>query len=172
MPNWGRYVASCALCLIKIFIDVHLASNQVLKVVVDLVATQFETSNKQPALNKELSIHFHKKGESPLWETKKKNNNTRVLIEATNRRMPVDLTPSPHFPVHFLQTNQRPHIMVWSDSEKSVLLVELTVSWEENTKEKYERKVNRYETLRAKLRGVEYFTYNQLRSDSVIFLDF
>ncbi len=40
-------------------------------------------------------------------------------------------------------------IVAWSNSKKSVLLIELTVSWEENREEEHERKKNRYETLRA-----------------------
>ena len=44
---------------------------------------------------------------------------------------------------------KRPDIVAWSDSKKSVLLIELTVPWEENREEAHERKKNRYETLRA-----------------------
>ena len=39
--------------------------------------------------------------------------------------------------------------VAWSDSKKSVLLIELTVPWEENREEALERKKNCYETLRA-----------------------
>ena len=42
-----------------------------------------------------------------------------------------------------------PDIVAWSDSKKSVLLIELTVPWEENREEAHERKKNRYESLRA-----------------------
>ena len=38
--------------------------------------------------------------------------------------------------------------VAWSDS-KSILLIELSVSWEENRKEAHERKKYRYETPRA-----------------------
>ena len=41
------------------------------------------------------------------------------------------------------------YIVAWSDSKKSVLLIELTVPWEENREETHEQKKNRYQTLRA-----------------------
>ena len=53
------------------------------------------------------------------------------------------------FPVHIIQTEKRPDFVAWSDSKKSVLLIELTVSWEENREETHERKKNRHEILRA-----------------------
>ena len=43
----------------------------------------------------------------------------------------------------------RPDIVAWLDSKKSVLLIELTVPWEENREEAHERKKKRHMTLRA-----------------------
>ena len=48
-----------------------------------------------------------------------------------------------------IQTEKRPDIGAWSDSKKSVLLIEMTVPWEENQEEAHKRKKNRYETLHA-----------------------
>ena len=52
-------------------------------------------------------------------------------------------------PVHITQTEKQPDIVAWSNSKKSVLVIELTVPWEEKREEAHERKKNRYETLRA-----------------------
>ena len=60
----------------------------------------------------------------------------------------MDLKTSLQFPVYIIQTEKRPGIVVWSDSKKSVL-IKLTVPWEENREKTYNRKKNRYETLRA-----------------------
>ena len=49
----------------------------------------------------------------------------------------------------YIYIYKRPDIVAWSDSKKSVLLIELTVHWEENREEAHERKKNRYESLRA-----------------------
>ena len=61
----------------------------------------------------------------------------------------MDLKTSLQFPVHIIQTEKWPDIVAWSDSKKTVLLIELTVPWEENREEAHELKKNRYETLRA-----------------------
>ena len=64
-------------------------------------------------------------------------------------KVSADLKTSLLFPVHIIQTEKRPDIVAWSDSKKSVLLIELTVPWEENREKAQERKKNRYVTLRA-----------------------
>ena len=64
-------------------------------------------------------------------------------------KVSVDLKTSLQFPVHIIQTEKWSDIVVWSDSKKTVLLIELTVPWEENQEEAHEWKKNRYETLRA-----------------------
>ena len=38
----------------------------------------------------------------------------------------------------YIKTEKRPEIIAWSDSKKSVLLIELTVLWEENREEAHE----------------------------------
>ena len=73
-----------------------------------------------------------------------KNPNMKQLNGASDWKVSADLKTSLQFPVHIIQTEKRPEIVAWSDSKKSVLLIELTVPWEE-----HERKKNRYETLRA-----------------------
>ena len=60
----------------------------------------------------------------------------------------MDLKTSLQFPVDIVQTEKRPDIVVWSNS-KSVLLIELTVPWEENREEAHEQKKNHYEMLTA-----------------------
>ena len=78
-----------------------------------------------------------------------KNPNMKLLNGASDWKVSADLKSFLQFPVHIIQTEKRPEIVAWSDSKKSVLLIELTVPWEENREEAHERKKNRYETLRA-----------------------
>ena len=78
-----------------------------------------------------------------------KNPNMKLLNGASDWKVSADLKTSLQFPVHIIQTEKRPDIVAWSDSKKTVLLIELTVPWEENREEAHERKKNRYETLRA-----------------------
>ena len=63
--------------------------------------------------------------------------------------MEADLNKALHFPHHIVQTRERPDIVIWSDAVRVVFIVELTVPWEENMEEAYERKKTRYETLRT-----------------------
>ena len=73
----------------------------------------------------------------------------KILNGAHDWKVSADLKTSIQFPVHIIQTEKRLDIVAWSDSKKSVLLIELTVPWEENWEEAHERKKKRYETLRA-----------------------
>ena len=78
-----------------------------------------------------------------------KNPNMKLLNGASDWKVSADLKTSLQFPVQIIQTEKRPDIVAWSDSKKSVLLIELTVPWEENREEAHERKKNGCETLRA-----------------------
>ena len=121
--------------------------NKVLEVIIELLRAQCETANQQSITAKEPIIQFLKEGECPV--RKQKNPNMKLLNGASDWKVSADLKTSLQFPVHFIQTEKRPDIVAWSDSKKSVLLIELTVPWEENREEAHERKKNRYETLRA-----------------------
>lgn len=49
-----------------------------------------------------------------------------------------------HFPQHIYNTAERPDIVVWSDSSKLVILIELTCGDESNFTDQVERKEKRY----------------------------
>ena len=122
--------------------------NKVLEVIIKLLRAQCETANQQSITAKEPIIQFLKEGECPV--RKQKNPNMKVLNGASDWKVSADLETSLQFPVHIIQTEKRPDIVAWSDSKKSVFLIELTVSWEKNREEAHEQKKNRYETLRGK----------------------
>ena len=61
----------------------------------------------------------------------------------------MDIKKSLQFPVHIIQTEKQPDIVAWSDSKKSILLIELTVPREENREEAHKQKKKQYETLHA-----------------------
>lgn len=54
--------------------------------------------------------------------------------------MRVDLGKRLKFPNNITTVSLRPDIILWSAIEKHVLMIELTVSWEERIQEAYERK--------------------------------
>ena len=103
--------------------------NKVLEVVIELVRAQCETANQQPVTAKEPIIQFLKECECPM--RKQKNPNIKLLNGASDWKVSVDLKTSLQFPVHIIQIKKQPDIVAWSHSKKSVLLIELTVPWEE-----------------------------------------
>ena len=90
--------------------------NKVLEVVRELLRVQCEAANQQPVTDKEPIIQFYKEGECPV--RKQKHSNMKLLNGASDWKVSVNPKTSLQFPVH---------IVAWSDSKKSVLLIELTV---------------------------------------------
>jgi len=73
---------------------------------------------------------------------------SRLLKGAQDWQILVALCEGLHFPSHIAITNERPDIVIWSDSCRRVHLVELTVPWEGNFMFANERKRTQYEPLR------------------------
>ena len=121
--------------------------NKVLEVIIELLRAQCETANQQSIIAKEPIIQFLKEGECPV--RKQKNPNMKLLNGVSDWKVSANLETSLQFPVHIIPTEKWLDIVAWSDSKKSVLLIELTVPWEENREEAHEWKKNLYETLRA-----------------------
>ena len=56
-----------------------------------------------------------------------KNPNMKQLNGDSDWEVSLDLKTSLQFPVYIIQIEKRPDMVAWSDSKKSVLLIELTV---------------------------------------------
>lgn len=84
-------------------------------------------ANNRPLTAREPKIGFHEEDERPVRKTRITSNMT-LLNGTRDFRVLVDLRTPLQFPVH-IQTDARLDIVAWSDS-KGVLLVELTVPWE------------------------------------------
>ncbi len=63
--------------------------------------------------------------------------------------MQVDLDQKLSFPPKIITTNLRPDLILWSTSQKSLFIVELTVPWEAAIGEADERKRLKYSDLLA-----------------------
>ena len=72
---------------------------------------------------------------------------TSILDEARNWEMRVDLKEQLKFTEEVAHTTLRPDIVIWSRTPKRVILVELTVPWEERTEEAFELKKAKYQEL-------------------------
>ena len=144
--DWGnlRHVLSACPQSLQMYTWWH---NKVLEVIIELLRAQCETANQQSITAKEPIIQFLKEGEYPV--RKQKNPNMKILNGASDWKVSADLKTSIQFPVHIIQIEKRTDIVAWSDSKKSVLLIELTVPWEENWEAAHKGKKNCIETLHA-----------------------
>lgn len=87
-------------------------------------------------------IPFVKEGAKKTTSTSTSN----LLQEAKNWEIKVDLGKKLIFP-DVVHTNLRPDIVLWYQSPRRMILVELTVPWEGRTEEAYERKLSKYKDL-------------------------
>jgi hypothetical protein len=114
----------------------------VLGAIAEILKAAIRTSVFDPNKRK---ISFIKAGEKA--PPQKKKNTTGKLSAAPDWQMLVDLGKQLKFPNHIAVTNLRPDIVIFSNEKKIIILLELTVSWEENIEAANERKRGKYEAL-------------------------
>ena len=92
---------------------------------------------------------FHQEGKKGSAKRSKPPPKTHVVDKrwqgTWNWKVAADLDNSLVFPI--VTTSQRPDVVVWSDDARQVILLELTVPWEENFGDAEDRKYRRYEEL-------------------------
>ncbi|KAM9717486.1 uncharacterized protein ACNS7B_021136 [Menidia menidia] len=88
-------------------------------------------------------IHFTRAGENGAAGGRSKG----VLATANDWEMRADLKKQLKFPEEIAHTSLRQDIVLWSKGTKQVVLIELTIPWEERMEEAYERKLNKYQAL-------------------------
>ncbi|XP_047436657.1 uncharacterized protein LOC125005378 [Mugil cephalus] len=123
--------------------------NQVLR---QLAITLEERRSTTNALPPPMPRHsntttFVKAGQLPIKPSARVE--TTILDSARDWRMLVDLDKKLVFPPEIITTNLRPDLVLWSTSQKSVFIVELTVPWEAAVGEAYERKQLKYADVAA-----------------------
>ncbi|CAJ1075238.1 LOW QUALITY PROTEIN: uncharacterized protein LOC109089580 [Xyrichtys novacula] len=121
--------------------------DQVLKAVADTICSGI-TSSKQQHPSK-TSIAFVRAGETPQPPRKTQGG---LLATARDWQLLVDLGRQLRFPDTIAVTSLRPDMVLVSASSKQVVLLELTVPWEDRVEEAQERKRARYADLVAECR--------------------
>ncbi len=91
------------------------------------------------------AIHFIREGQKP--EKASKNCSVGLLSTARNWAMTVDLERQLKIPKQLTQSKLRPDIILVSEATKQLILLELTVPWEERMEEDQERKREKYKEL-------------------------
>ncbi|XP_057673103.1 uncharacterized protein LOC130904394 [Corythoichthys intestinalis] len=89
------------------------------------------------------AIHFIKEGDKPPASRKIKKS---LLQAAQSWEMRVDLGRKLFFP-QVVHTLLRPDVVIWSEEAKKIILIELTVPWEDGCEEAAERKATKYQDL-------------------------
>ena len=101
---------------------------------------EVRTQKKKP-----IQIQFVKEG-----ETKRRNirNDAKsgILDQAKDWQLEVDLDRKLRFP-EIVPTNLRPDMVLWWAAMKKIVIIELTVPWEERCGEASERKRAKYHEL-------------------------
>ena len=102
-----------------------------------------ERTKKRQKHPKAASIQFVREGEKPPATVTAKPS---LLQKAHSWEMKVDLGGRLKFP-QFVQTSLRPDVVLWSEESKKIILIELTVPWEEGCELAFERKNAKYQDL-------------------------
>lgn len=110
--------------------------------VAESVATAIDNSKHHQAPNK--SITFVGAGEKPQPQPKTR---TGLLYTATDLQLYLDLGKQLKFPQHITATSLWPDMIVTSEVTKQLIILELTVPWEEHIEEANKRKCAKYQEL-------------------------
>lgn len=117
--------------------------------ILSVLADSLEKARKRPPpKDKRLKfINFVRAGERE--KTGSTGEGRGLLGTAGDWQMRADLKTRMQFPTEVASTNKRPDIVIWSPSSRQVIIVELTVPWEERMEDAYERKMGKYQELVA-----------------------
>ncbi len=119
--------------------------NQVLKPIVEAISAGISSSSRglHPTTQK---IAFVKAG-GKRRRTAGARNPPGLLATANDWQLSADLVKQLKFPQHIVRTTLRPDILLVSEEMKNIILMELTVPWEDHLDEAHERKRTKYEEL-------------------------
>ena len=122
--------------------------DKVLQTLADILET--ERRKKRPDLRHEKpAIQFVKAGEKAQTTASSQGG---LLSGASTWEMRVDLNKRLVFP-DMVHTNLRSDIVLWSVKGKKIILIEMTVAWEEGCVESHERKMSKYQELLEQCRA-------------------
>lgn len=156
--TWGKVeTPNCQLCSARGTLE-HILSccpkalgqgrytwrhNQVLKPIAEAISKRINSSGR--VCNTTRTIAFVKAGDQPKAARKKPP--AGILATAQDWQLSVDLEKQLRFPQHIVRSALRPDILLVSESTKNIIIMELTVPWEDRLGEAHERKRTKYEHL-------------------------
>ena len=105
---------------------------------------QVRTKNTQARGNPGRWIEFVPQGSKPA--SAKARSKPHLLQKAQDWELRVDVGKRLKFP-DIVTSTLRPDIVLWSEKGKKIIMIELTVPWEEGCEEAHERKALKYQPL-------------------------
>ena len=112
--------------------------NQVLKEVSKLVVDLVNSAPQVPLVRE---VKFVKEGEQPKGSsTRTYQRNTGILSTAVDCVVQTDIGSQLSIPKEIVDTSLRPDMIVISEASKTIVLIELTVPWEDRMEEAHELK--------------------------------
>ena len=96
----------------------------------------------------EREIQFVPEG-SRVVQKKRRVYNKGILFEAADWKFLADLGKRLVFPEHICVTSLRPDMVIFSNAEKIIIMVELTCPSEENFQARHEAKLDKYDDLKT-----------------------
>lgn len=116
--------------------------DQVLRALADMITAAIQSSkSQQPSKH---TISFVRAGEKAQQQPRSPGG---LLANARDWHLQVDLGRQLNFPNHITATSLRPDMVITSESTRQVVIVELTVPWEDRLEEANERKRAKYAEL-------------------------
>lgn len=119
----------------------------VLKKLAEVAEACRQQANNKPPGPARPPIPFARAGENP--KPTHQRATPRLLSPGGEWTMRVDLGRQLQFPREIVETSLRPDLILWSVPHKTILLVELTVPWEQGMEAANERKHSKYADLAA-----------------------
>ncbi|XP_054626149.1 uncharacterized protein LOC129178189 [Dunckerocampus dactyliophorus] len=113
--------------------------DQVLKTIAEAISSGLEWAKQFRPSKK--AIAFVRAGDKP---TPVRRTSAGILMSARDWQLLVDLEHQLKFPSHIAVTTLRPDIVPVSESTRQIVLLELTVPWEDRLDEAFERKLSKY----------------------------
>ena len=131
--------------------------NQVLREVCEAAKAAVSKANSRTIAN-QRKIYFLREGFAHLCKKRCQTPRRDILAEANDWTVAADLEGIRHYPQVLIESGKRPDLVLVSSSTDAIILVELTVPWEDRFQYSNALKADKYADLSMDLEAKGYRT--------------
>ena len=131
--------------------------NQVLREVCEAAKAAVSKANSRTIAN-QRKIYFLREGFAHLCKKRCQTPRRDILAEANDWTIAADLEGMRHYPQVLIESGKRPDLVLVSSSTDAIILVELTVPWEDRLQYSNALKADKYADLSMDLEAKGYRT--------------